>query len=169
MKKNFDLCLDKVLEFEGGYVNHPKDPGGATNHGVTQRVYDSYRASKGKARQTVKNITNGEIGDIYKKQYWDAVRGDDLPSGLDLAVFDFAVNSGPVRAIRTLQKVSGVEADGVLGPATIAVAKKALIGKYCEARLNFLRNLDTFDTFGKGWTRRVNSVAIIASELAHGG
>ena len=94
MKENFDLALRALLKLEGGYVNHPADPGGATNKGVTQAVYDDWRAARGLMKQSVRLIAPPEVSAIYRKQYWDAVSGDKLPSGLDYAVFDFAVNSG---------------------------------------------------------------------------
>ena len=108
MKANFDKSLALVLVHEGGYVNHPKDPGGATNRGVTQAVYDAYRKTRGKAGQSVKFITDEEVNAIYKFQYWDRVQGDLLPAGLDYAVFDFAVNSGVGRASKYLQAVPDI-------------------------------------------------------------
>ncbi len=154
--------LALVLAHEGGYVNHPKDPGGETNKGVIKAVYDSYRKVKGLPIQSVKLIQPLEIEEIYRRQYWRMVKGDDLPAGLDYAVFDFAVNSGISRAIKYLQKLVGVWADGAIGLQTLSAvyaAAKAdeemLIARYCANRLAFLKSLSTFPTFGKGWTRRV--------------
>lgn len=159
---NYKPSLSLVLAHEGGYVNHPKDPGGATNKGVTQAVYDSYRKVKGLPPQTVKFITSDEVAEIYQKQYWRLAKGDDLPAGLDYAVFDFGVNSGVSRAARYLQRLVGVPDDGVIGNQTLAAVYEAaraneemLILKYCANRLAFLKSLGTFPTFGKGWTRRV--------------
>lgn len=159
---NYKPSLSLVLAHEGGYVNHPKDPGGATNQGVTQAVYDAYRKLRGLPLQSVKFITSAEVAEIYMKQYWRLVRGDDLPAGLDYAVFDFAVNSGVSRAIRYLQRLVGVDDDGVIGDFTLAASfdaarrhEEKLIGAYCANRLAFLKSLSTFPTFGKGWTRRV--------------
>lgn len=156
----FKEALTLVLAHEGGYVNHPRDPGGATNKGVTQAVYDAYRTGKGLGTQSVRHITLGEASAIYKRRYWDLVRGDELPTGVDYAVFDFAVNSGTGRAKRYLQKVLGVEADGELGPQSMrALAavndREGLVTRLCGARMAFLRSLGTFSTFGRGWTRRV--------------
>lgn len=155
-------ALSLVLAHEGGYVNHPTDPGGPTNKGVTQRVYDAYRRVHGQPMQSVKLITPLEVEDIYKQQYWKLCRGDSLPAGLDYAVFDFAVNSGVSRALRYLQRLVGVTDDAVIGQATLAavyeaaeVNEEALIIGYCANRLQFLKGLGTFPTFGKGWTRRV--------------
>jgi lysozyme family protein len=159
---NFKPSLSLTLAYEGGYVNHPRDPGGATNRGITQAVYDDYRKYNGKPKHSVKYISNDEVVDIYNKQYWRLIRGDSLPCGLDYAVFDFAVNSGPSRAVRYLQSLVNTTVDGIIGFQTLtAVEAKArndceqLIVQYCANRLAFVRSLKTFDTFGKGWTRRI--------------
>lgn len=157
--------LALMLAHEGGYVNHPKDPGGATNRGVTQRVYDGYRRLRGLSQRSVRHIEDGEVQDIYKRNYWALVRGDELPAGLDYAVFDFAVNSGVSRAIKFLQAglgLTGENVDGIIGDRTLGrvfdaakANEELLITKYCGERMRFLRSLGTFPTFGKGWTRRV--------------
>lgn len=168
MNTNFDKCLSLVLVHEGGYVNHPRDPGGATNRGVTQAVYDAYRKTRGRGQQSVKFITDDEVKAIYRFQYWDRVQGDLLPAGLDYAVFDFAVNSGVGRASKYLQAVVGAPQDGVIGARTLAAIQspKNAINALCDRRMSFLRNLRTFLTFGKGWTRRVNDVRAHALEMA---
>lgn len=160
MKANFEKALALVLEHEGGYVNHPRDPGGATNKGVTQAVYDAYRKNKGQAKQSVRLLTDAELRAIYKFQYWDRVQGDLLPSGVDYAVFDFAVNSGVGRASKYLQAVVGVAQDGQIGARTIAAITSTAytINKLCDRRMGFLRALKIFPTFGRGWTRRVDGV-----------
>jgi lysozyme family protein len=162
MRANFKPSLAAVLVHEGGYSNHPKDPGGATMRGVTQRVYDAWRRTNGKDQQSVARISDAEIEAIYYQQYWLAVRADNLPSGLDYAVFDYAVNSGPSRAIKHLQEVLGVTADGIMGNVTIARASepetKDKVRALCDRRMKFLRGLPTWDTFGKGWSRRVDGV-----------
>ena len=165
---NFDKALAYVLEHEGGFVHHPKDPGGATNKGVTQAVYDAYRKLRGRGQQSVKFITDAEVTAIYKFQYWDKVQGDHLPAGLDYAVFDFAVNSGVGRASKYLQAVLGVAQDGVIGAKTLTAVKSTTgtINALCDRRMAFLRNLGTFLTFGKGWTRRVQGVRAHALEMA---
>lgn len=159
---NFKPSLALTLAYEGGYVNHPRDPGGATNRGVIQRVYDAYRKRKGRPVQSVRNITDDEVAEIYKKQYWDNIKGDSLPTGVDYAVFDFGVNSGPARAARYLQRVVGVPQDGIIGVVTLTAVEamartqlEKLIAQYCADRLAFVSNLSTFDVFGKGWTRRI--------------
>lgn len=162
MRANFDKALAAVLVHEGGYVNHPRDPGGATNKGVTQAVYDDWRQDHGLPKRSVKELAQPEIMAIYKHLYWDRVKGDDLPAGVDYAVFDFAVNSGVSRAARYLQEAAGVAADGQIGPVTLAAVKAVpaqdMVAKLCDARMAFLKRLSTFDTFGKGWSRRVEDV-----------
>lgn len=162
----YSQCIPLVLKHEGGYVNHPADPGGATNKGVTQKTYDGWRDKQGLPRQSVRNIADSEVQAIYRRDYWDAVRGDDLPAGVDYAVFDFAVNSGINRASRFLQDVVRVAADGKIGPATLAAVKameaRDVVNRLCDARMAFLRGLNTFPTFGRGWTARVDEVRVKA-------
>jgi len=169
MKDNFLNALKQVLVYEGGYVNNPNDPGGATNKGVTQAVYNQWRLSHGEAKQSVKFLTMQEVNALYKANYWDKVKGDDLADGVDMAVFDLAVNSGINRAIKMLQQVSGVTVDGIIGPATVAAANKnpqKTIAALCDARLKFLESLSTWQYFGKGWSARVASVEKVATRMA---
>lgn len=170
MRANFDKALAAVLVHEGGYVNHPRDPGGATNKGVTQAVYDDWRDDKELSRASVKDITPAEVMAIYKLLYWDRVKGDELPAGVDYCVFDFAVNSGVNRAARYLQEAVGVVQDGQIGPRTLSAVKAAsptrLVDRICDARLAFLKRLPIFDSFGKGWTRRVEDVRAKAKGMA---
>jgi lysozyme family protein len=155
---SYNRSLAFVLKYEGGYVNHPADPGGPTNLGVTQQTLSNYLGRPASIEE-VKALTPGKVGPIYKKRYWDAVRGNDLPAGLDLVVFDFAVNSGPARATKALQKLVGVAQDGVMGMDTVAAVEREdaedLIRRYCANRLAFLKGLTTWGTFGKGWGARV--------------
>jgi len=163
MNGNFDTCFALVLAHEGGYVDHPKDPGGRTNHGVTQRVWEEW-LGRPVSEKEMRALTPTMIKPLYKRKYWDACRADDLMVGVDYAVFDVSVNSGPGRAIKFLQSCVGVTVDGGFGPATLAAVKKAeedparLIELYCARRLEFLQSLRTFETFGKGWSRRVQEV-----------
>ena len=158
---NYNECLKIILMHEGGYVNHPKDPGGETNLGVTKRVYEEWGGTK-----EMKDLTLEDVEPIYKKNYWDKIKGDDLPDGLDLCVFDFGVNAGPGRAAKFLQKLLGVTQDGGIGPQTLGALQSAIgedkvtqtremIEKYQSMRQEYYEGLSTFDTFGKGWTRRV--------------
>lgn len=171
MRASFLTGLTAVLLHEGGYVNHPADPGGATNRGVTQKVYDRYRRNLGLPVRSVKHLTELELKEIYLKQYWQPVKADALPKGVDYAVFDFAVNSGVERAARMLQFVCGVAVDGNIGPMTLGAVNSRdplkLIDALCDARQEFLESLSTFATFGKGWTRRVAGVRQKAKELAN--
>lgn len=163
MQSNFESSLEKLLVHEGGYVNHPSDPGGMTNLGVTARVWEEWVGHPVNEKE-MRALTPLMVGPLYKRKYWDACRCDDLVSGLDYCVFDVAVNSGPGRAIKFLQSCIGVTADGGFGPATLAAVKEAekdpvkLIELYCAKRLEFLQSLKTFETFGKGWSRRVAEV-----------
>jgi lysozyme family protein len=162
MRANFEAALALTLRYEGGYVNHPADPGGATMKGVTQKVYDAYRDGHSKQRRPVKQIDTAELRAIYRVQYWDLVQGDKLPAGVDAAVFDYAVNSGATRASRALQTVLGLRVDGNIGLATINAAiegdEAETINALCDERMVFLRRLKTFNTFGRGWSRRVADV-----------
>lgn len=150
---NFARCLAHTLEFEGGWSNHPADPGGATMRGVIQRVYDNYRVNRGLPKQTVRNISEAELQEIYRKNYWDLVKGDNLATGVDLATFDFGVNSGPSRANKYLANA--------IGGTSVQT-----IQKLCAARLAFVRGLGTFSVFGKGWTRRITTIEARSVKMA---
>jgi lysozyme family protein len=156
---NFKLCLDFVLQFEGGYVNNPDDPGGPTNLGVTQATLSTYLGRQA-AIAEVKALTPATVAPIYRLKFWDHVSGDQLPIGVDLAVFDFGVHSGPKRGIIGLQRaLGGLADDGNLGPLTLAAAAAAdpakLIGELCDERLKFLQGLSVFKKFQAGLTNRV--------------
>lgn len=171
MNAEFEMALAKVLVHEGGYSNHPKDPGGATMRGVTQAVYDDYRRAKGDRQRPVKQLTDEELRDIYKARYWDLVKGDQLPNGLSYVVFDGAVNSGVSRSVKWLQKALGVNQDGLIGPATFAAMERcndipSLIDRICDIRLAFLKSLRTWKTFGNGWGRRVEGVRAVGKMWA---
>lgn len=169
MKENFRKALEYTLNEEGGYVNNPNDPGGVTNFGVTQRVWEEW-VGHPVDEKTMVALTTTAVAPLYKKKYWDRVRGDDLPDGVDLIVFDTAVNSGPGRAIKFLQACVGVDVDGAFGPKTLAAVQRAddqkLIVDYAKRRLSFLTDLPTWDVFGKGWSGRVARVQSIADEMA---
>lgn len=158
---SYDRAVAHVLASEGGYVDHPSDPGGATNRGITLATLSRWRG-RHVTRDEVKGLSEAEARQIYRRFYWDRVRGDELPAGLDLAVFDFAVNSGDARAARMLQGLLGLPEDGLIGPKTVAAAlaadSAATIRNLTRARLDFLSRLDTWPVFGKGWRKRVLSV-----------
>jgi lysozyme family protein len=168
MKENFNKCLTMLLHHEGGFVNHPKDPGGMTNLGVTKAVYDKWIGREA-TEQEMRDLTPEDVAPIYKKNYWDRVKGDDLPSGVDWACFDWAVNSGSGRPAKALQRCVGATPDGAIGPMTLrAVAdnepKKLVEGVYTQ-RQKFYEDLKTFETFGRGWTRRNKETLDSALEM----
>ena len=167
MSNKFSEALEIILHHEGGYVNHPKDPGGETNLGVTKRVYEDFGGEK-----EMKDLTKEDVEPIYKKNYWDRVKGDDLPEGLDLCIFDFAVNAGPGRAAKFIQRLVNTTVDGGIGPNTLGKIKEYVdhygidqtIESYALMRQNYYESLSNFATFGKGWTRRVSEVTEKAKE-----
>lgn len=154
---NYPACLAHVLKWEGGFVNHPKDPGGATNHGITRATLARHRGHSVSV-EDVRRLSVREAGEIYRQTYWAPVRGPDLVPGIDLVAFDAGANSGPARGRKWLQKGLRVKADGVIGPKTMAVANvagPAEIRRACAARMGFLQGLRNWRTFGRGWSRRV--------------
>ena len=168
MNSNFESALAHVLQSEGGYVNNPADPGGRTNLGCTQTVWEEF-VGHPVSEADMKALTPADVAPLYKRKYWDKVSGDDLHFGLDYAVFDAAINSGPGRAAKWLQEVVGVEADGAIGKGTLAAVAahdtQEVIALYNDKRLQFLESLPTFATFGKGWSNRVSSVQSISSSM----
>ena len=161
-QENYQECLRMILHHEGGYVNHPKDPGGMTNMGVTKRVYEEW-VGHTVSEHTMQNLTEEDVAPIYQKNYWDRIKADDLPAGLDLCVFDFGVNAGTGRAAKYLQTMIGTVADGGIGPNTLKALDEyvtlngveATIENYQADRQRYYEKLKTFETFGRGWTRRV--------------
>lgn len=169
----FEKSLAKVLVHEGGYVNHPKDPGGATNQGVTQRVYDDYRRSAKLLLQSVKLMANSERDVIYRMRYWALAKCDVLPVGVSYVVFDGAVNSGVAQSAKWLQRALGVKADGVIGVETLNAVRShenhdQLIAKIVALREQFLRALKTWKVFGKGWMARLRGVLAVGQAWAMG-
>ena len=166
---SYDEALERVLVHEGGYTNHPADPGGPTNWGIT--IHDA-RAhwKKDTTAADVRNMPLAVAKQIYRSKYWDALRCDDLPAGVDYAVFDYGVNSGIGRSAKVLQRLVGADVDGEIGPRTIAAVARAnatgLINKICDERLAFLQGLGTWSVFGKGWGRRVREVRAVALAMA---
>lgn len=159
----FDDSLPVTLVYEGAFSDNPHDPGGRTMKGITQHVYDAFRDLNKQPRQDVKLITNPELYTIYQAQYWDKVEGDNLPPGLDLAVFDFAVNSGPEQAVKVLQRLVKVDDDGIMGMRTVAAINafedtEDLITSYSDARLAFMSKLKNWQNFKDGWTTRVKGI-----------
>lgn len=166
-QQQFERALREVLKHEGGYVNHPKDPGGATNKGVTQRVYDDYRRSIAAPPRSVKNLTESELAYIYRAKYWNLIKGDTLPPGLNYVVFDGAAHSGCAQSAKWLQRAlrphyAGA-IDGLIGPGTLQAIRECpdldkVIVSICAQRRAFLKALKRWPTFGRGWARRVDAV-----------
>ena len=170
--ENYQKCLAMILHHEGGYVNHPKDPGGMTNLGVTKRVYEDW-VGYSVSEHTMQNLTEEDVAPIYKKNYWDRIKAEELPSGLDLCVFDFGVNAGTGRAAKYLQNLIGTVADGGIGPNTLKSLSKyvdsegveSAIKNYQAERQSYYEKLKTFETFGRGWTRRVEETTESALKM----
>lgn len=167
--QNFATALALTLRYEGGYSDHPADPGGATNLGITRATLSQARGHA-VSKADVKALTHGEAASIYRRNYWDAVQGDKWPAGLDAALFDYAVNSGPSAAVKALQIVLGCKADGHVSSSLLTAAASAdvisTINALCRRRLGFLQRLRTFKTFGRGWRARVESIAAASLALA---
>lgn len=157
MINNYPKCLAVILKKEGGYVNDPHDAGGETNMGISKRAFPDV---------DIKNLDVELASAIYKKYYWNQVKADELPSGLDLVVFDGAVNSGPAQSAKWLQKALGIKEDGVIGPITLVALQKvpvaSVIDKVLDQRLAFLKSLPTWSRFGKGWEARVEDIRKLA-------
>lgn len=175
----FDKCLAVVLESEGGFSDHPRDRGGATNLGITIRTLADWQglkydeldgAGKEKVLADLKTLTRREAAEIYRANYWLPMRCGDLPAGVDLMVFDFGVNAGPRRSVKLLQRAAGVIDDGSVGPKTLAAVSAAdpgaLISELADDRLAYYRSLDNFDAFGAGWSNRTRHVSAVARAMA---
>jgi lysozyme family protein len=169
MKDNWEKAFQAVLKHEGGFVNHPKDPGGMTNLGVTKKVWEEF-VGREVDEAEMRALTPDVVKPLYKKNYWDKIKGDQLPSGVDYAAYDLAVNSGTGRAAKYLQRIAGVPDDGVIGPksmeAILACDPIETVDAICDMRLDFLQRLPTWGTFGKGWGRRVEEVKSIGLQMA---
>lgn len=170
MQDNWPRALQETFKLEGGYVNHPADPGQATNMGITQATLSKWR-KKPVTVKDVQGLKRDEAATIYKQWYWDAVSGDLLPSGLDYSVYDYGVASGPQKAVIELQRLVGAADDGKVGNLTLAAIGNTgdivgLIEKYNDTRLSFYQRLSTWPVFGKGWTNRINAVKEISNGMA---
>ena len=165
---NWPQCFALVLKNESGYVDNPADPGGATNLGCTKATWEAW-VGHPVTKDDIKALTPNDVMPLYKVKYWDTIKGDDLPEGVDYAVFDFAINSGPSRAAKALQSVLSITVDGQIGPATLRALEAAnpreVATAVCEARLAFLQSLSTYATFGKGWSRRVSEVETVSFNM----
>ena len=166
MPQNFERSLPFTLQWEGGYVNNPADPGGATNRGVTQNTYNQYLAGKGRRAADVRAISDAEVSDIYRSMYWAASQCDAIAWALCAAHFDTAVNTGPKQAAKLLQRAVGVADDGAIGPETLAAVAAAnpqtAVATYCDKRAAFydalIQNKPSLATFRAGWMHRVSAL-----------
>jgi lysozyme family protein len=168
MKDNWQSAFKMMLASEGGYVHHPADPGGMTNLGVTKRVWEEWVGRESNEKE-MRSLTPEMVEPLYKRKFWDACKCDDLPTGVDYLVFDFAVNAGVGRSAKILQAAVGATQDGAIGPKTLAAVKAQdpaeLIQKFSDAKEAFYRSLNTFPTFGKGWLNRVAAVKVKATAM----
>ena len=150
---DFDTAFTRLIGEEGGYVNDPQDPGGETNFGISKRAYPT---------EDIKNMTPERAKFLYKRDYWDRVRADELPAEIRFDLFDVAVNGGVARAIKLLQGAVDETQDGILGPKTLAAAIAMepfrLVARYNGWRLDYLNDLPTWLRFGKGWAQRVADI-----------
>jgi lysozyme family protein len=162
MRENLPRVLKLSTAHEAGYVNHPRDPGGPTNHGITIATLGAYLGRRATIEE-VKTLSPAVASAIYIKNYWAPIRGDELWPGLDYAVFDFGINSGPSRAVKELQKLLRVGVDGNVGSKTLMALngvndREDFLRRYCAARLSFCKGLRTWSDFGRGWTRRITGI-----------
>lgn len=169
MISNWQKSFELMLKSEGGYVNNPADPGGMTNLGVTKATWENWVGRESDEAE-MRGLTPEKVEPLYKKKYWDAVRGDEIENGgVAYLLFDFAVNAGVGRSIKTLQTAVGVTPDGGFGPMTMAAVQAVdpneLIERFSQAKEDFYRSLNTFATFGKGWLNRVADVKVKATSM----
>jgi lysozyme family protein len=176
MIENWNKSCDMVLAHEGGFTSDSRDKGnslpdgraGSTMLGCTQANWEAYVGHQ-VTWDDMKKLTKEDVKPLYKKNYWDAVKGDDLPSGVDYAAFDFAINAGPSASRKMIQLALGVTADGAFGPMTMAAIQKAdakeLMQKFSDAKTTFYKGLGNFNVYGKGWLQRVADVQTVASKM----
>lgn len=176
MLANWDKSFELVIAHEGGFTNDQRDPGnhlpdgreGCTMWGCTQANWEAHVGHK-VTQEDMKALKKDDVKPLYKKNYWDAVNGDDLPSGVDYAAFDFAINAGPGASKKLIQRALGVTGDGAFGPGTMAAIKaangKELLQKFSDAKTAFYKSLPTFGTYGAGWLRRVADVQKVAETM----
>lgn len=182
-RQTFEAITPSLLAHEGGYTDDRHDPGNwtggkvgvgrlvGTNHGIAAPTLAAHR-KRSVTQADMRALTRDEAIRIYKAQYWDSVRADDLPAGVDYAVYDYSVNSGPGRAAKDLQRVLGVKVDSVIGPMTVdaalnsGLAPAEIVNRLCDRRLAFMKSLKTWGRYGRGWSRRVEEVRAKSLRLA---
>jgi lysozyme family protein len=164
MDELFSECLAFTLRAEGGYVDNPDDPGGATNMGITLATYRTWSDDPSAGVSQIRDLTMRTAGAIYRTLYWNPLRGDALPAGVDLSVFDFGVNAGVWRSGRVLQLALGFSSDtvdGCVGPETLAAADKAAVQELIESLASrqamYYRSLKDYSFFGQGWLKRTET------------
>lgn len=164
----FKKCLELVLKSEGGYVDHPSDPGGRTNLGVTQAVWEEWLGHP-VTEKDMRALTPEKVAPMYEMKYWRTSYCEKLPQGLNLLVFSMAVNSGSGRAVKLLQRCLGLVEDGIIGARTMAKIQESkvvdLIERYSATRKEFYEGLKLFPVFGRGWVNRVEKERLEALEL----
>lgn len=147
---NFDLAFEKLIGHEGGYVNDARDPGGETKYGISKRAYPS---------EDIKNLTLERARQIYRRDYWDAVKADNMPDAVRMPLFDAAVNSGVKQAVKWLQTAAKAEPDGIIGPKTMLAVRMAdphlLARRFLGLRLRFMTDTKAWATYSRGWARRI--------------
>jgi len=166
--RQFTRCVDIILRHEGGFVDHPADPGGATNFGITHKTLAAWRGAP-VTKDDVRTLTVAEARDIYRANYWNALNCDTMPAGVDLSVFDMGVNAGVTRAAKMLQGIVHVEKDGQVGPITIGAVKaidpEFVVDAFADARMGYYRSLRHWETFKNGWTRRTRETREAALDM----
>jgi lysozyme family protein len=164
----FKKCLELVLKSEGGYIDHPKDPGGRTNLGVTQAVWEEWLGHP-VSEKDMKAFTPEKVAPMYEMKYWRTSYCEKLPQGLNLLVFSMAVNSGSGRAVKLLQRCLGLVEDGVIGARSMAKIQECsavdLVERYSATRKAFYESLKLFPVFGNGWLNRCDKERLEALEL----
>lgn len=174
VKARYPEAYKFTLQYEGGYVDNPNDPGGCTNMGITIGTLQDWRDDDSVTCSDVAELDEGEAAEIYAANYWAPVWGNDLPVGVNTQVWDFGVNAGSVRAIKKLQGVVGSPVDGMMGPNTLSAVKdyidvygiQFLLNNYHDVRQEYYESLSTWDDFGNGWTRRNNDCLALSLTLA---
>lgn len=163
MKDNFNECFKLLMISEGGYSNHKDDPGGKTKFGITEQTWIDYnKSSFSRSNLRIADISQTMAKKVYKKEYWDKSKCEQLPPGVDYCVFDAGVHSGVPQSVKWLQQCVRVKDDGIIGKDTLKECEYCLpwhvIDEFCNIRLIFLKSLKTWEVFGKGWNSRVESV-----------
>lgn len=165
----FERCVEMIFRHEGGFADHPRDPGGATNFGITHRTLAAWRGVDSVTKAEVRALSRSEAAEIYRANYWNAAGCDGLPAGVDLVVFDFGVNAGVSRAAKLLQAIVRVERDGQVGPITQAAATRLdpahIVREFSAGRMAHYRSLSIWDTFKNGWTRRTEETQAAALSM----